>query len=44
MSVLPPTQQLTLRQLVEELKTLGLEQSRHDKILDQMQRLLDNED
>jgi hypothetical protein len=28
------TQQRTLRQLVEELKTPGLEQSRHDEILD----------
>jgi site-specific recombinase XerD len=28
------TQQCTLRQLVEELKTPGLEQSRHDEILD----------
>ena len=27
------TQQRTLRQLVEELKTPGLEQSRHDEIL-----------
>jgi integrase/recombinase XerD len=29
-----PTHQHTLRQLVEELKTPGLEQSRHDEILD----------
>jgi hypothetical protein len=28
------TQQRTLRQLVEELKTPGLDQSRHDEILD----------
>jgi hypothetical protein len=28
------TQQRTLRKLVEELKTPGLEQSRHDEILD----------
>jgi hypothetical protein len=28
------TQQCTLRQLVEELKTPGLEQSRYDEILD----------
>ncbi len=34
MSGLGPTQQYTLRQLVEELKTPGLEQSRHDEILD----------
>jgi hypothetical protein len=27
------TQQSTLRQLIEELKTPGLEQSRHDEIL-----------
>ena len=41
MSGLAPTQQHTLRQLVEELKTPGLEQSRHDEILDQMQPLLE---
>jgi hypothetical protein len=29
-----PTHQHTLRQLVEELKTPGLEQSRRDEILD----------
>ena len=34
MSGLGPTQQHTLRQLVEELKTQGLEQSRRDEILD----------
>jgi hypothetical protein len=34
MSGLGPTQQRTLRQLVEELKTPGLEQYRHDEILD----------
>ena len=34
MSGLGLTQQRTLRQLVEELKTPGLEQSRHDEILD----------
>ena len=34
MSGLGLTQQHTLRQLVEELKTPGLEQSRHDEILD----------
>ena len=34
MSGLRLTQQSTLRQLVEELKTPGLEQSRHDEILD----------
>ena len=34
MSGLAPFQQQTLRQLVEELKTPGLEQSRHDEILD----------
>lgn len=28
------TQQYSLRQLVEELKTPGMEQSRHDEILD----------
>jgi hypothetical protein len=33
-SGLAPTQQHILRQLVEELKTPGLEQSRHDEILD----------
>jgi hypothetical protein len=33
-SGLVPTQQHTLRQLVEELKTPGLEQSRRDEILD----------
>ena len=33
MSGLGLTQQHTLRQLVEELKTSGLEQSRHDEIL-----------
>jgi hypothetical protein len=31
---LTPTQQHVLRQLVEELKTPGLEQSRHDEILE----------
>jgi hypothetical protein len=34
MSGIGLTQQHTLRQLVEELKTPGLEQSRHDEILD----------
>lgn len=34
MSGLGLTQQRILRQLVEELKTLGMEQSRHDEILD----------
>jgi len=34
MSGLGLTQQRTLRQLVEELKTPGMEQSRHDEILD----------
>jgi len=34
LSGLAPTQQHTLRQLVEELKTPGLEQSRHNEILD----------
>ena len=34
MSGLELNQQYTLRQLVEELKTPGLEQSRHDEILD----------
>jgi hypothetical protein len=34
MSGLELTQQNTLRQLVEELKTPGLEQSRHEEILD----------
>jgi hypothetical protein len=34
MSGLTPSHQHTLRQLVEELKTPGLEQSRHDEILD----------
>jgi hypothetical protein len=33
MNGLPPTQQFTLRQLVEELKTPGGDQSRHDEIL-----------
>jgi hypothetical protein len=33
-SVLATAQKHTLRQLIEELKTLGLEQSRHDEILD----------
>jgi hypothetical protein len=37
-------QQHTLRQLVEELKTPGLEPTRRDEILDQMQRLLENAD
>jgi len=32
--VLAPTQQHTLRQLIEELKTPGLEHARHDEILD----------
>ena len=31
----------TLRQLVKELKTPGLEPTRHDEILEQMQRLLE---
>ena len=31
---LAPFHQHTLRQLIEELKTPGLEQSRHDEILD----------
>jgi hypothetical protein len=44
MSGLAPNQQNILRQLVEELKTPGLVQSRHDEILDQMQRLLENAD
>jgi hypothetical protein len=34
MSGLTPFHQQTLRQLVEELKTPGLEQTRHDEILD----------
>jgi len=42
LSVLAPTQQHTLRQLVEELKTPGLEPNRRDEILDQLQRLLEN--
>ena len=33
MTGLGPTQQNTLRELVEELKTPGLEQSRYDEIL-----------
>jgi len=37
-------QQHTLRQLVEELKTPGLEPTRRDEILDQTQRLLENAD
>ena len=36
--------QHTLRQLVEVLKTPGLEPTRRDEILDQMQRLLENND
>jgi hypothetical protein len=34
MSGLAPSQQNPLREFVEELKTPGLEQSRHDEILD----------
>jgi hypothetical protein len=46
---LPPnglasSHQHTLRQLVEELKTPGLEPTRHDEILDHLQRLLENDD
>jgi hypothetical protein len=46
---LPPnglasSHQHTLRQLVEELKTPGLEQFRRDEILDQMQQLLEKDD
>ena len=33
-SGLTPFHQHALRQLVEELKTLGMKQSRHDEILD----------
>jgi len=42
MSGLALFHQHSLRQLVEELKTPGLEQSRHDEILDQMQQMLEN--
>lgn len=41
---LAESQQDLLRQLVKELKTPDLEPTRRDKILDQMQRLLENED
>jgi hypothetical protein len=44
MSGLTPSQQPTLRQLVEELKTAGLEQSRQDEIADQMRRLSETDD
>lgn len=36
--------QETFRQLIQELKTPGLDQTRHDEILDQMQVLLENTD
>ena len=41
---LASSHQDTLRQLVKELKTLGLDPTRRDEILDQMQRLLENND
>jgi hypothetical protein len=41
---LASSHQHTLRQLVEELKTPGLDPTRRDEILDQMQRLLENND
>jgi acetyl/propionyl-CoA carboxylase alpha subunit len=44
MSGLGLSQQRKLRQLVEELKTPGLDPTRRDEILDQMQRLLENND
>ena len=34
--------QETFRQLIQELKTPGLDQTRHDEILEQMQSLLEN--
>ena len=43
-SVLGSSHQNTLRQLVKELKSPGLVQSRHDEILDKMQQLLETED
>ncbi len=43
-SVLGSSHQNTLRQLVKELKSPGLVQSRHDEILDQMQRLLETDE
>ncbi|MFC2043186.1 tyrosine-type recombinase/integrase [Chloroflexota bacterium] len=44
MKGLASTQQDTFRQLVKELKTPGLEPTRRDEILDQMQNLLENND
>jgi site-specific recombinase XerD len=41
---LASSQQDTLRQLVKELKTPDLEPTHRDEILDQMQRLLENDD
>ena len=41
---LASSHQDTLRQLVKELKTPGLDPTRRDEILDQMQRLLKNND
>jgi integrase len=41
---LASSHQHTLRQLVKELKTPGLDSTRRDEILDQMQRLLENND
>jgi integrase/recombinase XerD len=41
---LEPSHQDTLRHLVKELKTPGLDPTRRDEILDQMQRLLKNND
>jgi hypothetical protein len=38
------SQQDTLRKLVKELKMPGLEQPRHDEILEQMQHLLEGVD
>jgi len=43
-SGLVSSHQNTLRQMVKELKASGLVQSRHDEILDQMQRLLETDD
>ena len=36
--------QETFRLLIQELKTPGLDQTRHDEILDQMQHLLETDD
>lgn len=41
---LTSSQQDILQQLVNELKTPGLEPTRRDEILDQMQRMLENND